>query len=153
MASTAAPGVCCWHHLEKTELRDPSNQATPRSKSSRTHSDNSVSAICTASASVPRTTYPRNQAQRTRKLPPADRACGHSTRGHEPAKTSSHGKVFLLRTSILVDSMEAFPGLAQDPQKTIHQKTTLDPQNSQQRHDGRRLEYLATLREADRCSR
>ena len=33
---------CCWHHTEKTELRDLSNQATPRAKSSRTQSENSV---------------------------------------------------------------------------------------------------------------
>ena len=32
----------------------------------------------------PRTPYPRNQAQRTRRLPPADRARGHSGRDHDP---------------------------------------------------------------------
>ena len=47
---------------------------------------------------------------------------------------------------------EAFQGLAQDPHTTIHQMK-LDPPNSQQRHDGRRSDYLATLREAARCSR
>ena len=31
----------------------------------------------------PRTPYPRNQAQRTRRLPPADRAWGHSGRGQD----------------------------------------------------------------------
>ena len=39
---------------------------------------------------VPRTTYPRNQAQRTRRLPPADRAWGHSGRDHEPEHLSIH---------------------------------------------------------------
>ena len=33
----------------------------------------------------PRTPYPRNQAQRTRRLPPADRASGHSRRHHDAA--------------------------------------------------------------------
>ena len=45
------------------------------------------------SPTQPRTPYPRNQAQRTGRLTPADRAWGHSGRGHRSSKTSSHGEV------------------------------------------------------------
>ena len=44
---------------------------------------------CHSSRTQPRTPYPRNQAQRTRRLHPADRAWGHSGRGHDPANLQS----------------------------------------------------------------
>ena len=43
------------------------------------------SAVFQSSRRQPRTTYPRNQAQRTRRLPPADRAWRHSERYHDQA--------------------------------------------------------------------
>ena len=42
-----------------------------------------------SSRTQPRTPYPRNQAQRTRRLHPADRAWGHSGRDHDPANLQS----------------------------------------------------------------
>ena len=77
-------------------------------------------AICAASASVPRTTYPRNQVQSTRQPPPADRAWRE---GHDPAMGRSSP-----RTQYLP---EEFQGLARDPHKTIH-PLKLDPPNSPQ---------------------
>ena len=74
---------------------------------------------------VLRTTYPRNQARRTRRLPTADRAWGHSGRRlpHELKYLSNYrGKSFkvLLRThTVPKDQMNL------DPTK-----------NSRQRHDG-----------------